>query len=64
MQVSFSRHNAVTAPNTAVGTVLLVDLKPNWDVNDGTLPITADLVWQIFSNYGTVEKIVIINKER
>jgi hypothetical protein len=64
MHCNFSRHNSVTAANTAVGTVLLIDLKPNWDINDGTMAITTDMIWQVFSPYGNVEKIVILNKER
>ena len=60
MFVKYSRHQVITAANSAVSNILLATL----DVRPSAfqVPITADVVWQIFSPYGTVAKIVIMNK--
>jgi len=55
----FSRHQALTGTNCNVNKVLLVTLQTD---TEPTIPITADVVWQIFSTYGFIEKIVVINK--
>jgi hypothetical protein len=55
----FSRHQALTGTNINVNKVLLVTLQMD---QEPTIPITADIVWHIFSTYGFIEKIVVINK--
>lgn len=55
----FSRHQALTGTNCNVNKVLLVTLQTD---TEPTIPITADVVWQIFSTYGFIEKIVVISK--
>ena len=32
--------------------------------NINWMQVSADLMWQVFSPYGTVRKIVVINKDR
>eukprot|EP01090_Pellita_catalonica_P007374 TRINITY_DN17956_c0_g1_i1.p1 TRINITY_DN17956_c0_g1~~TRINITY_DN17956_c0_g1_i1.p1 ORF type:complete len:194 (-),score=21.38 TRINITY_DN17956_c0_g1_i1:235-816(-) len=52
----FSRQQILTTPNSSSNRILLVTLQTNLQ------PIVADVIWQIFSPYGFVEKIVVINK--
>ncbi|KAL6059322.1 Polypyrimidine tract-binding protein 3 [Balamuthia mandrillaris] len=57
--MKFSRHTQLTASGSGVNRILLVTLQTD---HAPTIPITADVVWQIFSPYGFIEKIVVINK--
>lgn len=64
----------ITAANSAVSCILLVtlDVKPGsfsvrsiekvWLLSSAQIPITTDVVWQIFSPYGQITKIVIMTK--
>jgi len=55
----FSRHQGLTSGTTSSNRIILVTLQTDYQP---TVPITADVVWQIFCPYGTIEKIVVLNK--
>jgi len=56
----FSRHQQLTASAAGPNRILLVTLHTD---QEPVIPITADIVWQIFSSYGFIEKIVVMNKQ-
>jgi len=55
----FSRHQALNAAASSVNRILLVTLHTD---QEPVIQITADIIWQIYSSYGVIEKIVVINK--
>ncbi len=60
----FSRHAQLTAAAHVSGSrILLATLSTSFRPEDYGISITADIVWQIFSPYGTVEKIVLMQKD-
>lgn len=56
----FSRHQQLTASAAGPNRILLVTLQTE---QEPVIPITADIVWQIFSSYGFIEKIVVMNRQ-
>uniref|UniRef100_A0A7S4CNZ8 RRM domain-containing protein n=1 Tax=Eutreptiella gymnastica TaxID=73025 RepID=A0A7S4CNZ8_9EUGL len=62
--LKYSRHQELTGKAAAQGngSILLVSMSnPMYDIRT-TLQITADLLYQVFAPYGTVTKIVVIQK--
>jgi len=56
----FSKHQELATTKLKSNRVLLVTLQ--MDIQPVTVPINVDVVWQIFSPYGFVEKIVTLHK--
>jgi len=56
----FSRHQELAESKMKTNKILLASLQ--MDIQPLTVPITVDVIWQIFSPYGIVEKIVMLNK--
>jgi len=60
--VKYSRHNSLS--ETPPGKTLLVSMfNPGCDISS-VIPITPNIVFQIFGNYGPVEKILILPKNQ
>lgn len=62
LYLKFSRFPAITAPNSSVSNILLVTLASVINPEDRGIPLTADVMWQIFSPFGSLTKIVVISK--
>lgn len=62
LYLKFSRFPAITAPNSSVSNILLVTLSSMINPEDRGIPLTADVMWQIFSPFGSINKIVVISK--
>jgi len=63
----FSRHQELTSSGNAPGStsrIVLATLQTSFRPEDYGISISADIVWQIFSPYGTVEKIVMLTKDQ
>lgn len=62
MYVKYSNHQVINATNSLVSNVILVTMETNEDPAMLGIQITTEIVYQMFSPYGTVEKIVIMSK--